>query len=268
MATRGTAEPSRLPRAPAGAACGPRGSGPPDAGALEALCDALFTGPFAHWAGSLSFREHPDAVPAERLADPAFLAALLDRFGRRFPGADRHATASFWSQHYFARLTIPLTVLCLAAARDLRLDLSAMTVCFCPEAGTPLAFHLRCDGSARSPETLVKALYEEQVAGTIATLKRHSGLSARLFWENAGSYGLWILGELARTRPEAATAAGRLLKDERWPRAGCAMLPHLKVAAREARPAVRRVCCLRHRLPGVGRCAGTCPLPDEAASGL
>ncbi|MBE7220681.1 MAG: (2Fe-2S)-binding protein, partial [Caulobacteraceae bacterium] len=70
-----------------------------------------------------------------------------------------------------------------------------------------------------------------------------------------------------RTRPETVDAARRLLADGQWPRAGCAMLPHLKDAAREARPAPRRVCCLRYRIPGVGRCAGSCPLPAEEAAG-
>lgn len=232
--------------------------------AFEALCGTLLSGPFASWAGSLSFRDHLEAVPAGRLADPAFFATLLERFGRHHPDADRHAVASFWSQHYFARLTIPLTILCLAAGRDLGLDIAGLQVRFCAEAGTPLSFHLHAGGAARSPEDMVKALYEEQVAGVVAALKRHSGLSARLLWENAGSYGVWILGELARTCPEAAPAAGRLLADSQWPRAGCAMLPHLKTAAREGCPALRRVCCLRHRLAGIGRCAGTCPLPADA----
>ena len=149
---------------------------------LQGLCDRLFTGPLAHWAGSLSFREHPEAVPADRLADPDLFALLLDRFGRPYPGADRHALASFWSQHYFARLTIPMTALCLAADTDLGLDLTNLGVRFCTETGAPLSFHLRCGGPARSPEALVKALYEEQVAATVATLKRLSGLSARLLW--------------------------------------------------------------------------------------
>lgn len=239
-------------------------SRPSESARLDDLCAALFTGPLAHWAGSLAFHDHPEAVPADRLADPAVFAALLDRFGRRYPGADRHAVASFWSQHYFARLTIPLTALCLAAGMDLGLDLAGLRVRFCAEAGTPLSFHLHPGGPARSPESLVRALYEEQVAATVAILKRHSGLSARLFWENAGSYGIWILGELARTRPDTAAAAERLLADVQWPRAGCAMLSHIKGAAHEARPTLRRVCCLRYRLPGVGRCAGSCPLPAEA----
>ena len=235
---------------------------------LEALSDTLFVGPLAFWSGSLAFRDHADAVDAGVLADKGVFDDLVSRFAQSHPNADRQAVASFWSQHYLAKLTIVLTTFCLAAEQPLPLDFTTLRMRFCAEKGTPLCFHLRCDAPARPGQALVKALYEEQVAGTVAQLRRHSGLSARLFWENAGAYGMWILGEIARTRPALAPVAETLLADATWPRSGCAMLAHLKSAALRAEPARRRVCCLRYKLPGIDRCAGTCPLAaqDEEAT--
>lgn len=235
---------------------------------LEALSDTLFAGPLAFWSGSLSFRDHVDAVDAGVLADKGVFDDLVGRFARSHPDADRQALTSFWSQHYFSKLTVVLTMFSLAAERPLPLDLTTLRVRFCTEKGAPLSFHLCCDVSPRPGAALVKALYEDQVAGTVAQLRRHSGLSARLVWENAGAYGIWVLGEIARTRPALALVAEDLLADASWPRSGCAMLAHLKSAALRADPARRRVCCLRYKLPGIERCAGTCPLapePDEAS---
>ncbi len=230
---------------------------------LEALCEALFAGPLGHWAGSLTFRDHPDAIDATELVSRDVFESLLTRFSRAYPGADRLALTSFWSQTYFAKLIILLTAFCLTVQRPVALDVGALRVRFCPETGAPLSFHLRSGGPARTPERLVKALYEEQVAGMVALLRRHSGLSARLLWENAGSYGMWVLGEIVRRDPGSSPVAMGLLRDGQWPRAGCTMLMHMKRAACESRPCLRRVCCLRYRLPGVARCAGTCPLADQ-----
>ncbi|MDX7951908.1 siderophore-iron reductase FhuF [Lichenihabitans sp. Uapishka_5] len=240
----------------------------PTATDLEHLCATLFVGSNATWAGSLSFADHPDAVPTSCLDDKALFDDLVGRFGQAHPGADRQAVMSFWSQFYFARLTIVLTTFCLAADRPLPLDFAGLKVRFCPQKGTPLCFHLGCGGPARPADALVRSLYDEQIAGTVACLKRHSGLSARLYWENVGSYGMWILGEMARLQAAPCPAADLLLADLQWPRTGCTMLPHMKSAAREARPAERRVCCLRYRLPGVSRCVQGCPLSAEVTPAL
>ena len=235
----------------------------PSTADLEALSETLFAGPLAFWSGSLSFRDHAEAVDAGVLADKGMFDDLVGRFARSHPDADRQAVASFWSQHYFAKLTIALTTFCLAAERPLPLDFRSLHVRFCAEKGVPLCFHLRCGAPPRPGAALVKALYEDQIAGTVAQLRRHSGLSARLFWENAGAYGMWVLGEIARTRPALAPVAEDLLADASWPRSGCAMLAHLKSAALRTDPARRRVCCLRYKLPGIDRCAGTCPLAPQ-----
>ena len=100
----------------------------------------------------------------------------------------------------------------------------------------------------------------------MAAVKRHSGLSVRLLWENAGCYGMWVLGEIARAQPALAPAACALQSDPHWPRGGCAMLPHLKRAALDDGTGTRRVCCLRYCLPGVERCAGICPLSHSDGS--
>lgn len=233
---------------------------PEEFGALQ---DTVFVGSLAQFAGSLAFHDDPESITASALGDRDTFDALLTRFGQDYPDADRRAVASFWSQHYFARLTIALTAFCLAAPRPLALELTALQVRFCPAKGTPLCFHLRCGGATRSSHALVKAIYDEQVAGTVAAVKQHTGLSARLLWENAGCYGIWALGEIARSQPSLAQAANLLLHDASWPRAACAMLPHLKHAARDNRNCTRRVCCLRYCLPGVARCLGTCPLADK-----
>ena len=231
-------------------------------GELDAIRATVFVGPLAPWADSLAFHDHSQAVASADLANPTFFDDLLNRFARDYPTADRRAVASFWSQHYFSRLLIGLTAFCLAADGPLDLDLAAMRTRFCPVKGTPLCFHLRRGGPTRSTTALVKALYDNQVAETVAAVKRHVKLSERLLWENAGSYGMWVLGEIGRTRPASTPTVTALLSDPDWPRAACAMLTHLRFAAIHGSSARRRVCCLRYRVPGIARCAGICPLSE------
>ncbi len=95
----------------------------------------------------------------------------------------------------------------------------------------------------------------------IQALRAETGLSARLLWENAGGHLFWTLTMIARDNPERAGEAAEALQALRWPREACAALTLMRADALAGFDAPRRrVCCLRHGLPGFSKCEGICPL--------
>ena len=231
--------------------------------ALNRLRDEIFVGSLESYRSNLTFDEDPCGQSPSDLADMSVFRELLARFRNQVGGSDDRSLVSFWSQHYFAGLLLPFTAFCLLAGTDIPLDARTMRVSFCPIKGTPRQFHFSPAASARPAPVLLEAILHEQVAPMVALLKRHGGLSARLFWENAGCYLAWILGEIAQTHPGSRATAMALLGDTQWTRTAGPAIEHLKCATLKGEVAARRLCCLRYGVPGYARCPGTCPLAES-----
>ena len=103
----------------------------------------------------------------------------------------------------------------------------------------------------------------------IAAMAAHTGIAPRALWSNVGHYYAYLIDQLqGLPSPPLAVAEGtRLMALGNFADGTRNPLyrPIRQVAdaAGEAR-CVRRVCCVRYRLPEVGYC-GNCPLPAALA---
>lgn len=224
----------------------------------QTTLDATLQGAFASFAGRL--RLDPDPA-ARTLAEQAACGALSDAlacFADAHPGAERRAVASLWSAYLFAGLIAPG----LAAGARLGLALPPERFSLVTATGLPDAFHVAPE--LPFPSSLpaqVDRLLTERIAPAVRCLRAETGLSVRLLWENAGGHLFWTLGTLARDTPERAGEVREALLALRWPQEACAALTLMRADALAGLDAPRRrVCCLRHAVPGFSKCAGICPL--------
>jgi ferric iron reductase protein FhuF len=226
----------------------------------------IFTGDLAHCADAmvLSDDERP-ALPGRSLLEPATIDRVLDTYAARYPGADRRAVASFWSQWYFARLLPPVAAASLLLGRSLRIALSEIAVIRAPE-GHPIAFRIADDGVpavAGDAFQRFDRLLRDHIEPFIAAWAAHTRVAPRLYWSNAAVYLDWILGEIAAhplaDQPLMAEAAQLVRSRERPDGTPNPLFePIQDVEAEGKTQRWRRLCCLRYRLPEVAEC-GTCP---------
>ena len=207
--------------------------------ALNRLREEVFVGRLEPYRSSLTFDEDQRGQSPASLADNSVFRDLLARFRDQVGGSDERPLVSFWSQHYFAGLLLPLTAFCVLAGTEIPLDTRTMRVSFCPTKGTPCQFHFSSIAAARPAPVLLEAILHEQV------------------------YLAWMLGEIAQANPGARAMATTLLRDAHWTRTAGPTIEHLKCATLKGEVAARRLCCLRYGVPGFGRCAGTCPLAEN-----
>jgi ferric iron reductase protein FhuF len=231
----------------------------PDAHA--ATLDDLFTGPLAAFAGRLAVEQ--GGVPASALTDRTVFDGLIGHFCRAYPGADRQAAASLWSQTYFGPLIVASVLTGLALNRILPASLNKTRIRFCPETGIPLCFLLDDFGYAAGtpePVTGLAPLLDEHIGPLVDVIRCHTGLSCRLLWENAGWSLFWTLAEAVRLFPARRPDIEALLDDPSWPDGGRGFVAGMKRDMRDGFCVrSRRVCCQRYRLPGFGLCATICP---------
>ena len=220
----------------------------------------MFVGALSAFAGALSWDDVPGSLPAAALADRACFDALAARFRIAHACDDRQAAISFWSQAYFSRLIVAGVAATLSSGHALPLDLDATRVSFCPETGRALVFSLTPSAHRMPPDRPFAPLIDRHLAPLIGVLQRHGGLSARLLWENAAWPLVWSLGEMARRQPAGRPTADRVLRDVACVHGRGHPLAAMLQAAALGLPVRRRVCCLRHRIPGFARCADLCPL--------
>ena len=232
----------------------------------QAIFDDALDGAFAAFSGRL--RRDPDPL-ACALSDLGGNGAIRDGIALladAHPGAERKAVASLWSAHLFAALIAPA----LAAGARLGVAIAAEAIRFAPGTGLPGTLHLAQEAPRPCPlPAQVDRLLAEGVAPVVQALRVETGLSARLLWENAGGHLFWTLRMIARDIPERAGAAAEALQALRWPRDACAALTLMRADAVAGFDAPRRrICCLRHGLPGFSKCEGTCPLLRPRATSL
>ncbi len=192
-------------------------------------------------------------------------ARALAAFADAHPGAERKAVASLWSAHLFAGLIAPT----LAAGVRLGVVLPIGGLRFEPETGLPGSVHLAEEFALPAPlHSQVDRLLSETVSPLIRSLRAETGLSVRLLWENAGGHLFWTLKTIAREHLVRADEASEALRALRWPREACAALTLMRADALAGLEAPRRrVCCLRHGLPGFSKCEGICPLLRRGGEG-
>ncbi|WP_136067376.1 siderophore-iron reductase FhuF [Modicisalibacter radicis] len=209
-------------------------------------------------------------LPAAALLDREVLGGLLDRLVAGFgAGADRKAAASLWSKYHLSAVSIPTLVANLLLELELPVAPDGMRLSvgekgetarlWLPHGGRPLP--------SRAPEARFRHLLDDHCAPLIEALAALSGLSPKVFWSNLGHYVEYA----ARTcsRHPAFGGAGepllrflemRVLPDGRR-NPLYRPVRYLDLGG-EAPARVRRLCCVKYRLPGEALCGG-CPLKPE-----
>ena len=223
-----------------------------------------FAGTLGPYAGMLALPgAHAGPVAGRDLREAGTVEVLLARFAANYPGGDRRALISMWTQWHFAVAVIPTVAAILVLDRDLPVDLDETALAL-DAAGRPAAMVLPGEGRPFGADATARfaRLLDGHVAPLIDTLVRHFGVSRRLLWTNAGAIFEWALqqaaeralpaplGEGRASRSDAAGRPNPLFDAVRYPCTGGAQVRQ------------RKVCCLRYLLPGVADCGDLCPLPD------
>ncbi|MGU3466780.1 siderophore-iron reductase FhuF [Methylobacterium sp. C33D] len=240
----------------------------------------------------------PGAVPLGALRDPdvfdATLAAFGAGFGAAFQTADPRVRVSYWSQFYLAALATPALTALLRLGRPLPLAFDAVSLEL-DGAGRPCRFRLPADGPACAacPAPGLTGLVEAHLRPFVELCHARCGIAPRVLWGNAAVILDYVARELgdgagpgtacASACPTACSAAQSAARAAAraaacddvaaclgW-RAGpaCARSPLESPLAQALCPGAsgcrrRRVCCLRHRLPGVPSCGALCPVECAA----
>lgn len=123
--------------------------------------------------------------------------------------------------------------------------------------------------SGTDGESRLRPLMDATLAPAIASMAAHTGIAPRALWSNVGHYYAYLIDRLRELpSPPAAVDEGARLMTLRHFDDGARNPLYRPIrqvidAAGEAR-CVRRVCCVRYRLPELGYC-GNCPLPAALA---
>ncbi|MDI5920659.1 siderophore-iron reductase FhuF [Halomonas sp. LR5S13] len=227
----------------------------------------LYVGPLQHLAAPTIASAASDGMPVRDLLDPAYLDALLARFGAQYPQGDRRAVASLWSKWHFSSLCGHGLAANLLLERDLPLGLDELHLQQSPEgqttglvlhhAGRPLA---ELDSHSR-----FATLLDGHLTPLVEALAAASGASPKVFWSNAGNYFEYFASALADhpmaaadvAEPALALLASRNLPDGRR---NPLHRPVRYVEGDDDAPRrVRRLCCIRYLIDELGVC-GNCPL--------
>ena len=229
----------------------------------------------------------PGAVPLRALHDPDVFDETVSAFAVGFgpdagvrasaacaagPDAggaapDRRILVSYWSQFYFAALATPALTALVRLGRPLPLAFDAVSLEL-DAAGRPARFLLPAEaaGCAACPAPGLTGLVEAHLRPFVELCHARCGIAPRILWGNAAVILDYVARELGGEAPACDDVAACL----GW-RAGpsCARSPLDSPLAQALCPGAsgcrrRRVCCLRHRLPGVPSCGALCPVECAA----
>jgi ferric iron reductase protein FhuF len=194
----------------------------------------------------------PEAIPLPDLLQPASMDGLMARYTALFPGGDRMAVLSMWSQYYLLAL-VPAVVEAALSHRALPVALEGMTATL-SDTGQPRSLGLPDEGCAgicvASCLTPLIRIHLQPLAVCLA----QAGLPPRVLWGNAAAVLTWALANAA---PGETADVSRALMDKHWVDGGANPLCTV-LACDGGCVFSRRVCCLRFRLPGMAICPG-CP---------
>ncbi|MBB4008777.1 siderophore-iron reductase FhuF [Allorhizobium taibaishanense] len=226
---------------------------------------------FPFCRGKLLLNEPDDGevMACSRLADKSVFTDLIDRYGAKYPGADRRAVTSMWTLYYFSILTISPTVHRLVHGRQLSLGFEDLSLVYNSETGEPQAFLLPDTGRDCSDAPAIADLHvllRDHAAPAIAVMADHSGVAPKLLWNNVAVYLNWIIKEIGnKAGPHLAQEAIDIVGAEHWPDGTRnPLFGMIRLARRQCGMDhfQRKVCCLRYNLPGVSGCGDLCPVPD------
>lgn len=207
-------------------------------------------------------------VPGAALADRTLLAPLIGAFAAHYPGCDRRPVVSMWFQIYVAALLPPLFAADLFRALALPVVLQDVTVLFAPD-GSCAGFVL-LPGTGAKGDTFERfgPVIFDHLEPLIEALAVETRVSRRLLWANVAE-SLHAIAAVAEHLPgapaDAAADADLLLEARLWPdgrRNPLAGHTLYRPTDHEHRHRSRRVCCLRHMLPGFETCP-ECPAPPD-----
>lgn len=209
-------------------------------------------------------------LPVAELVDRKVLDGSLRQFTASFGvGADRKAAVSIWSKHLFSLVSTPTLIANLLLERALpvlpeqlhvelgeRGEVARLWLC---HGGQPLA--------SQAPPERFAMLFDGLCAPLIDALAALSGLSPKVFWSNLGHYVEYV-GQTCSRHPRFSDAGEPLLRflDMRTLPDGrrnplYQPVRYLDLGG-EAPTRVRRLCCVKYRLPDEPLCGG-CPLEPE-----
>lgn len=212
-------------------------------------------------------------VPTTAMSDllePGVLEETIRRFTATFgEGADRKAVASIWSKHHFSGVSIPTLAANLLLGQALPVGLEQMRLelgdkgqpahIWLPDGGEPLPSQL--------PSARFDYLFDAHCAPLIEALAAVSGLAPKVFWSNLGHY-VEFVGKTCSQHPEFSGAGEPLLRylDTKTLADGrrnplYQPVRYLELGG-ETPTRVRRLCCVKYRLPDEPLCGG-CPLKPE-----
>nr|WP_297457651.1 siderophore-iron reductase FhuF [uncultured Halomonas sp.] len=244
---------------------------------------ALFQGPLADFGGRLLLPHQVSAtpIPARQLFAAEGLEAVLERQIATYvdPAAgargcqppDRRALMSQWSKYFLSQAIYVPVAANLLLDRQLPVALEELGVTLDAQ-GLVERLVVADEGrqvAGRDSESRLRPLMDGLLSPAIAAMAAHTGIAPRALWSNAGHYYAYLIDQLqGLPNPPAAVAEGaRLMALGHF--ADGARNPlyrpirHVIDGAGESR-CVRRVCCVRYRLPELGYC-GNCPLPAALA---
>lgn len=218
-----------------------------------------------------------EAIPATRFLDAGFLREEVRRYAERLGSPDLRAAASVWSKHYVA--SFAPAVCALMTLGGVGLDARAAACRVLRRDGVPhetyfdepalLAHATRAKAGAAglrttaSPDELhafvLPALLDHHLAPLFGALHEACRLSPRIAWSNVGNSLAWYYDQFALLDPDASREDRRaILEDPASPLHDPVGYEHLHEHGLPRRVQVRRVCCLRYRLPDTTVCY-TCP---------
>ncbi|SOC51242.1 ferric iron reductase protein FhuF [Chromohalobacter canadensis] len=235
---------------------------------MSVLLDRFYAGPLKGMERKLlTWDQAPKtAWRATDLFSRRGMAHVIQHYGAEHQHGDCRAVMSLWSKYFLALTTYTGVAHNLLADRQLPLDLSRLGVVLgedmlidalvVEDTSTPLA-----DTRA---EARFLPLIHDTWGPAITCMAHNSGIAPRALWSNLGQYVDYLVGQL-HTLPAAqhAAEAGEQLMTLRKLADGqrnplFQPIRHCKNAEGDIEP-IRRVCCIRYLLPGLGYC-GNCPL--------
>jgi ferric iron reductase protein FhuF len=230
----------------------------------------LFSGPLADYAQNLQLAsEQQPALAGSQLFQPDYFATFIRDLAARHGTDDFIALTSIWSKWYFCFIA-PAVAASLLLQRELPVALDDVRVAL-SETGKPLGLHLPHEGNALPPcppFARFDALIEQHLRPVIEVMAGVSNASPRLFWSNAGNLFEFATAQAQRhplatsdcTAPARAVLESRLRPDGR--RNPLFAPVYYKDDGANPPQRLRRICCIRYRLPGVDYCS-SCPLDRD-----
>ncbi|SDW52823.1 siderophore-iron reductase FhuF [Pseudomonas sp. NFACC08-1] len=230
----------------------------------------LFTGPLADHGEKLQLRSHPRTdVPGDRFFQHEYFGAFVDDLQARYKTDERLALVSLWSKWYFSTFLAPVMAANLLQQCDLPLALADTGIQLGNDA-RPQALHLPHAGQPLPACTAFErfhTLVEDHLEPVIETLVSVSQASPRLFWSNAGNTFEFVTSriDLHPLANAYSTAPAKEILNTRLRPNGrrnplFAPVQYRDIGEDEPQR-LRRICCIRYRLPGVGYCS-SCPLDE------